>query len=130
MAAVASATLRGSSSRRFSSPLDSPMDLQGRVGQGQADRQGQGQGRLMGSPQIGLAGRHHVAPPELLGTQAISSSQATSCSSPKVLHQLHRITVVNLDVVHINRWDAQPRPRQQVARIPHLAGRAGAWADR
>ena len=135
MAAVASATLRGSCCRRISSPLDSPMDLQGRAGAGGRLRTGQ-TGRQADKQSAGWAGwqatGQHVA--LLPGKQAILSRQATLCSPPEVLHQLHSIPVVNLDLVHINRRDAQPRPRQQVASIPHLAGRAagkaGARADR
>lgn len=49
-----------------------------------------------------------------------------SCSPPpEVLHQLHRVAVVHLHLIHVHSRDGQPRPRQQVAAVPHLRAAGG-----
>ena len=128
MAAVASATLRGSSCRRFSSPLDSPMDLQGRWAGPECQQVHNVHTGLADWLADWLADSVLFLLPAMMPTEPSRSSPPIH--PPEVLHQLHRVAVVHLDLVHIDRRDAQPRPRQQVAGIPHLAeGRAG-WQGR
>lgn len=112
---MASATLRGSPSRRLSSPLDSPMLLQQ-------------PGRCV--PTV-LCGRLRAAaslqqphaqplPPWRPQVAALCLSLPIPPPAPEVLHQLHRVPVVHLHLVHVDRGDGQARTRQQVAAVTHL----------
>lgn len=58
-----------------------------------------------------------------------SSESAKTCTkilpraarqAPEVMHQLHRVLVVDGDVIGVDRWNAEACSRQQVASIPHL----------